>query len=346
MNLPLLRILNQQLTKPQFNSAHDVVQWMGGMQAQNIKQAKWAIGMRMKSPSLNAVEKSLAKGEILRTHVLRTTWHFVTAEDIRWMLQLNLQKQIAIYNSYAKMLNADISEAQYSKSNALLQKILVGNNLTTEEIAAHYSQNGFPDNEQCVKRLINRAELEGVICSGISKGSKQTYALLDERVPITKKLTKEESLVCLAERYFCSHAPATLADFTWWSGLTISEAKQAVCLIDSNLIEEKYQDKTFYIHNKCRTGGSITKNVCLLPSFDEYLIAYNDRTQVLEKEFYNKAFTRNGIFFPIVALGGKIVGNWKGKSKSLVYEWFYDKIIPDETLLKNNEFKYFEYLNS
>ena len=88
MNIPNIRLLNQQLLNPLFREPKELVSWMGAMQAQNYSMVKWAVGMRLKSATIQAVEKALHEGEILRTHVMRPTWHLVAAEDIRWMLKL------------------------------------------------------------------------------------------------------------------------------------------------------------------------------------------------------------------------------------------------------------------
>ena len=84
-----IRLLSHQLAKPRFRSPKELVAWMGAVQAQEYTMAKWAVGTRLKSSSLRVVDDALAKGEILRTHILRPTWHFIVAEDIRWMLQLS-----------------------------------------------------------------------------------------------------------------------------------------------------------------------------------------------------------------------------------------------------------------
>lgn len=255
--------------------------------------------------------KALRDGEILRTHVMRPTWHLVAAEDIRWMLKLSAGRIISANESYAKGHDLEISEELYTKSHNLLEKILCGKkSLTRQEIAEHFNRLGVVADNHRMTRFMARAEQVGIVCSGEDKGSKCTYALLEERVPPVPELTKDESLARLARSYFRSHAPAVLQDFVWWSGLPITDARQAIYLIDSELTAEEWNGQTWYIHEDCRTRGKVTGSLHLLPSYDEYLLGYKDRTDVLPKEHYSKAFTNNGLFYPIVLHEGQVIGNW------------------------------------
>lgn len=327
MNIPNIRLLNQQLSNPLFREPKELVSWMGAMQAQNYSMVKWAVGMRLKSATIQAVEKALHEGEILRTHVMRPTWHLVAAEDIRWMLKLSAQRIISANDSFAKGYDLDIPNEVYTKAHDLLEKILCGKkSLTKQEIAEHFNRSGIVADNHRMTRFMARAEQEGIICSGEDRGSKCTYALLEERVPPMPELTKDESLARLARSYFRSHSPAVLQDFIWWSGLPVSDAKQAVYLIASELTTEQWKEQTWYIHDTCRTRGKLSGHIHLLPSYDEYLLGYKDRTDVLPLEHYTKAFTNNGLFFPIVLHNGQVIGNWdkseKKKSVDLKYSWF------------------------
>lgn len=345
MKIPDIRLLNQQLLNPTYRHPKELVSWMGAIQAQDNTMVKWAVGIRLKSGTMKAVEKALHDGEILRTHVMRPTWHLVAAEDIRWMLKLSEQRLKSIYNSYAKGGGLDISEALITKSNTLLEKILCGNkSLTKQEITEYFERSGIPADTHHINRFMSRAEVEGIICSGEFRGRQHTYALLEERVPPTPELAKDESLARLARSYFRSHSPAVLQDFIWWSGLSTSEAKQAIYLIESELAVEQWNDQTWYVHSDCRTRGKISDSLCLLPPWDEYLIAYKDRTDVLPKEYYLKAFTNNGLFFPVMAHRGQIIGNWSKTVKKgnveLDYTCFREDTAIDEELLHQAKLKY------
>jgi hypothetical protein len=161
-----------------------------------------------------------------------------------------------------------------------------------------------------------RAEVEGVVCSGIVKGGKQTYSLLEERVPPVKPLLKDEALAKLATNYFQSHSPASLADFVWWSGLSVTAAREAIHNTRQSLIEDRFDGYDLFIHHSCDPTRTLPVPILhFLPSFDEYLIGYRDRTGVLDSEHHPKAFTKNGIFHPVIICDGKVVGTWKKRVK-------------------------------
>lgn len=351
MKIPNIRLQNQQLLNPLFRKPKELVSWMGAMQAQNYPMVKWAVGMRLKSATIQTVEKTLRDGEILRTHVMRPTWHLVAAEDIRWMLKLSAQRIKSANDSFAKGWDLEITDELYMKSYNLLEQILAGNkSLTKQEITGHFCRSGIlaePDNNR-MTRFMARAEQEGIICSGEDKGGKCTYALLEERVPPMPEITKDEALARLARSYFRSHAPAVLQDFIWWSGLPISDARQAIYLIASELTEEQWQGETWYIHADSRTRGRVSNCLHLLPSYDEYLLGYKDRTDVLPKEHYPKAFTNNGLFFPIILHNGQVIGNWdrsaRKKGIELPHSWFISDVCVDEDMLNEAKQKYVKFL--
>lgn len=349
MKIPDIRLQNQQLLNPLFSQPKELVSWMGAMQAQNYPMVKWAVGMRLKSATIQTVEDALRKGEILRTHVMRPTWHLVAAEDIRWMLKLSAQRVIAANESYAKGHGLDISEALYTKSHNLLEKILCGKkSMTRQEIAGQFNREGIPADNHCMTRFMARAEQVGIVCSGEDKGGKCTYALLEERVPPMPDLTKDESLARLARSYFRSHAPAVLQDFVWWSGLPVAEARQAVYLIDSELTAEEWNGQTWYIHNSSRTCGEASGRVHLLPSYDEYLLGYKDRTDVLPFEHYSKAFTNNGLFYPIVLHEGHVIGNWSKSIKKgrliIEHSCFREGDCVEESTLDKEKNRYIRFI--
>lgn len=349
MQIPNMRLLNQQLINPSFLQPKELIAWLGAMQAQNYGMVKWAVGMRLKSGTIQVVEKALQQGDVLRTHVMRPTWHLVAAEDIRWMLKLSAKRIKAANDSYAKGLQMEMTEALYTKSNNLLEKILCDKqNLTRQEIAERFCRMGIQTDSHRMNRFMARAELEGVVCSGADKEGKQTYMLLEERVPPMPELTKDEALAHLARKYFRSHAPATLRDFIWWSGLSMKEAKQAVYLIEAELTVDKWNEQLWYIHETSRANVGIADSVHLLPSYDEYLLGYKDRTDVLPKEYYLKAFTNNGLFFPIILCRGQVVGNWdkpikKGDHTSISHSLFRVETPMSEELLSRSKEKYMKF---
>ncbi len=309
-----IRPFSQQLSSQEFNNPRDLVAWMGAVQAQDYNMSKWAVGIRLKSATIKDVNEALKKGEILRTHVMRPTWHLVVAEDIRWMLKLSAKRIRSAISGYS--LQRGVTEEVHLKSNSLIEKMLEGHkNLTKPEIGENLIKAGVMTDALGMNCITMRAEIDGLICSGVDNGKKATYGLLEERVLPTKELHKEEALAKLALNYFRSHSPASLQDFAWWSGLTIGDSRQAINLISSELVTDKFGTEELFVHESYSQVTKEDNGLYFLPSYDEYLISYKNRTSVLDLEHHPKAFSNNGIFHPVILYQGKIVGNWKKSIK-------------------------------
>ena len=309
-----LRLQNQQIAATNFRTVKELVGWMGAMQAQDYNQAKWAIGARLPHLTEEQIESAFNQGEIFRTHLMRPTWHFVSADDIYWLLELTA-KQI---KSTTKSRNRDLglTEAVLEKSKEVLIKSLEGNRaLTREELSDQLNLAGINTYEQRLPHILMEAEIDGIICSGGIQGKKQTYALLAERVLVKKAFSKDEALALLAKKYFTSHGPATLPDFVWWSGLPIADARKALEMNKATLISETIGTDTYWFADSVYLPSSPPDSVYLLPAFDEYLISYKNRSSAITLEDHTKAISNNGIFRPVIVVNGQISGLWKRTTK-------------------------------
>lgn len=337
MNIPLLRLLNQQLATPRFGSPAEVVAWMGAMQAQDFRAVRQAIGMRMKSPSAARVDRAFDEGLIVRTHVMRPTWHAVAAQDLRWMLMLSRESNGRAYRGYLKATGIEFSPAVCDRAfDTLTAALSGGRSLTAAQLQPWFAECGLPHTARHIHGYLWMAENSALVCSGRLHPSQNTYALTDERIAPQPLPSREEALARLAGNYFRSHAPATLDDFLWWSGLTVTEARQAIALIGSELTTETHQGITYHLHHSCRTQGQMPQAAILLPPFDEYLLGYKDRTAVLPRSLQAHAFTNNGIFFPMVVHRGQLVGNWRRPTaRNVVPSFSFFRDTPfDEALRK------------
>ncbi len=342
-----IRTYSQQLADPSFENPKDIVSWMGAVQAQDYTMSKWALGIRMSSPSVSKVNKALENGEILRTHILRPTWHYVAAEDIGWMIDLCRKRLKATCLSWSKGFGID--EPMLRKGYDVILKMLEGNNhLSKQEIYSQFTCPGVPVNEYYLSSLLTMTEIEGMVCSGIEKNKKHTYALLDERVPVKRTISKEEALALLARKYFISHSPASLKDFTWWSGLSVTEAKQAIASIEGELDVMDMDNEKIYIHTSWQGEYAINDMMHFLPPYDEYLISYKDRSHAISTEHQRKAYSNNGLFHPVIYYNGRIVGNWKKNNtkKGPVFDiiFFEQNIKVKRQILQQAERKYNKFL--
>lgn len=304
-----LRLSNQQVSHQRFNKPKDVVAWMGAMQAQDYGMARWAIGVRLPSSNSTTVQQAIDKGEIVRTHLLRPTWHFVSAADAGWIIDLTAPHIKALMKSRLKEL--ELTPKVLSKSLSILDKLLRdGVHLTREEIVTALQKHKIVTGDQRSSHLLMWAELEKIICSGAIQGKKNTYAHFGKRVREQKPLSRDEGLYRLAERYFTSHGPATLLDFANWSGLPMTDVRKAIKLTEDILTSEKI-DSNVYFLREGGAGDSAFDQVYFLPAFDEFVIGYKDRRACLLDEHKAVVISNNGMFFPIVVFRGKVVGSWK-----------------------------------
>jgi hypothetical protein len=325
-DIALQRLNNQRLSSPNLKKAADVVHWLGAVQAQDYYAAKWALGLRMRAATDQGLEKAFAAGEILRTHVMRPTWHFVAPVDIRWLLKLTAPRVHAANSHYYRKLELD--ESVFKRTNKAIAKALLGGRqLTREALRAAVQRAGVSTDDLLrFNYILIRAELDGVICSGARQGKQFTYALLDERVPETKSRSREESLADLTRRYFTSHGPATVADFVWWSGLTAKDANSGIDMVQRHLLKEVIDDKTYWRSASALPVTRAARVAYLLPAFDEYLVSYKDRSAAFEANNNKKTPRANMILGPVIVVEGRVVGGWKrsleGESVRITLNYF------------------------
>ena len=309
------RLHNERLIGAPFAKPEDVVRWLGAVQAQDYAGAKWGIGQRVRNCLDADVDEAYARGTILRTHVMRPTWHFVMPADIRWMLELTAPRVNAAMASYNRKLELD--DAIFNRSNAAFVKALAGGRqLTRKELAGVLEEAGITASGQRLGHIVMRAELDAVMCSGALRGKQHTYALLEERAPKAKPLTREEALVELTRRYFTSHGPALVRDFAWWSGLTMADAKSGLELAESDLVSEVINEKTYWFAASAAPAKIKDPTIHLLPNYDEYLIAYRDHSASLTTPpSMGSAALCDMIARHIVVLNGRVIGGWRSTIK-------------------------------
>lgn len=314
------RLQNQKLSSSDFKKPADVVRWLGAVQAQDFNGAKWALALRMHDVTDTHIEKAFNKGEILRTHLMRPTWHFVAPDDIRWLLQLTAPRVNIKAGPYYRKYELDA--ATFKRSHKALTKALQGGkHLTRRDLKTVLNHSNVKvDDPIRLVHLLLRAELDGVICSGPKVGKQMTYALLDERVPATKAMTRDEALAKLTQRYFKSHGPATLQDFIWWSGLTAADARRGFELIGQSPRSVQPQK-----HSK--------PSAYLLPAYDEYLVAYQDRSAVGDS------------LGPALIVNGKIAGTWKRTNDTIAVQLSRSLTNSEQVAVKKAADRYAAFLD-
>jgi len=311
-----LRLFNQQIAETKFREPAEIVSWLVAMQAQEYAMAKWAIGLRLPGATDEIIEKAFADGLILRTHLMRPTWHFVTPKDIRWLLKLTAPRVEAI-NSFTYR-QQDLDNKIFKRSNDIIIKTLEGRKqLTRVELQAALKQKKIIADGIRLSCLMMKAELEGIICSGARRGKQFTYTLLEERVAPTKPLTKKEALAELANRYFTSRGPATVKDFATWSGLSVTEAREGVAMLTSKFIKEKINEQEYIFIPTSWDMNNKIQTSFLMPDYDEYGMGYKDRSSIFNTKVDLSQFKNdNPIFNRMIIIDGKIEGTWKRAIKN------------------------------
>ena len=306
------RLHNQHLIKPALKDPAAVVKMLGAVQSQDFAGGKWALSMRMKeNTSDESIEKAFSEGRILRTHVLRPTWHFVAATDIRWMLELTAPR-VHAFNAYMYR-QLELDKAVFKKSNKVIVKSLEGNRqLTRVELGSALKKSGIIADNLRLTYLMMYPELEGIICSGPRRGKQFTYALLEERAPSTRSLKRDEALAELTNRYFATRGPATLQDFAWWSGLTAADARRGMEMVKSQFTQEEIDGKKYWFARSMKQAKVNSPLAHLLPNYDEYFIGFKDRNAIGAVIRQSKVSVSNSAFLAhLITIDGQLVGGWK-----------------------------------
>ena len=305
------RLTAQQLGRMAFSAPGEVVAWLGAVQAQDYPAAKWAVGLRLAGAATDAsIERSLAEGAVLRTHALRGTWQMVAPADIRWILALVAPRVVA--GSATRHRQLALEEGIFRRSNAAIARALGGgDHLTRAELAAVLEGEGISTAGQRLAYLLQRAELDALICSGARRGKQLTYALLDRRAPLPHvALRRDAALAELARRYFRSRGPATVGDFAWWSGLTASDARAGLESVEATLASEAVGGRTYWHAEGVPANAVTSPRAHLLPAFDEYLLAYRDRDAALDPTRLKRLNAGGGMLGPCLVVDGRVVGTW------------------------------------
>ena len=304
------RLHNQRIMRTGLETAADIVDWLGAVQAQEYEPASWALALRMDGkPVRRDLEDAFEAGLILRTHVMRPTWHFLTQDSIRWMLELTgprVQQRMAPYNSQLELDSRMMTRAVKIFERTLRDRQF----LTRTELGERLRRAGIDATGMRLAHVAMHAEQEGIICSGPRRGRQFTYGLIAERAPEARRMERDESLAELARRYLRSHGPATVRDFVWWSGLTTADAKRGfeAC----RAANEAVDGLTYWSVEPRAPGSSREATAHLLPIYDEYLVAYRDRVAVPHgPSGIAEGSGQTVIFQHAAIIDGHVAGTWR-----------------------------------
>jgi len=185
------------------------------------------------------------------------------------------------------------------RARAIVEKALAGGTqLTRAELYTALHRRRVATNDNRGRHILFALAHERVICFGARRDRQPTFVLLDEWLPASKPKPRDEAIAELARRYFTSHGPATIADFSWWSGLSLKDIRNAGALLDQQGPEQASSRRR-------------RPSVHLLPPFDEYTVAYKDRSSILDPAFARKLNAGGGMINAVLVVNGVVTGNWK-----------------------------------
>jgi len=313
------RLRAQRLLGDPFVSAVDAVRWLGGVQSQDYGGAKWALAQRTAGATDAELDRLFDEGAILRTHVMRPTWHFVLPEDIRWLLELTSPRLLAGLAGRYRQLELDPT-TRARALDVFAESLSGGRFSTRAELGEVLLAAGISAEGQRLPHLLGAAEAQGLIVSGPRRGKQFTYALLNERAPAAHRLERDQALAELTSRYFRSRGPAQIPDFAWWSGLTVADIKKGLALAGTALEHHAVDGKDYWFGPESGLEHEPPLTAHLLPNFDEFTVAYRDRGAVLHPKvafdpsffsYYREAAPQGGILSNVVTVGGTIRGSWR-----------------------------------
>lgn len=307
MNISKTRLYSQHIGTNLCATPEDVVRSLGAVQAQDYAHSLWAIGLRTKNAKINDVEQALSDGKIIRTWLMRGTVHIILAEDITWMRNLFSERILARLTPKAWGFHAMSPELMDRAKNMIVQALGGKTVLTRKELIQRLADAGIPDDKQQSYFIFGYLSQSGVICPGPPQGKNQTFALLEDWATNQRILTRERSLAVLAERFFSSHGPATVADFANWSGLKMSDAKSGLAAVQDKLKSLTHNNAEYWMAPQAKEDNGLF----LLPGYDEFLIGYKDRSPSFEIYGSTPISTYNGMFYATIIEDGQVLGVWK-----------------------------------
>jgi winged helix DNA-binding protein len=309
MNIGRTRLANQHVSRPTFSDPADVVRWLGAVQAQDYLGGLWAVGLRTKGATEATVEEAIAHRAIVRTWPMRGTLHFVAADDVRWILPILTPRVVAGAQSRFRQLGMD--DATFTKSARVAEKALAGGSIVRRDrLYEIWNAAGIATHDARGLHLLGVLSQQGLLCFGPRDGKQQTFTLLEEWLPSSRTLARADALGELARRYFRSHGPATVHDFAWWSGLTVTEARAGLECVQAELKSEDVDGRTFWFADSPAVRGR-ADTAYLLPPWDEFTVAYRDRSDILDPKYGKRVNAGGGVLSPVIVLRGVVVGTWQ-----------------------------------
>jgi hypothetical protein len=300
---------NIHLWGPPLGHPEEVVRTLGAMQSQEFVPAMWSVAQRSYNANVHDIERLFSEGAILRTHVLRPTWHFVFAEDIRWVLEATAPR-VHMLNGHMYRREGVDDDLAATCARLLTEALRGGGQLTRKELAAWFGRNGVEASGMRLAYILMRAELDALICSGAREGKQHTYALLDERAPGAKVLGHDGALAELTRRYFSTRGPATVKDYTKWSSLTVAQARRGLEMVGAELERVEVGQRVYWTPGTPHSRPN-RPVVDLIQGYDEIVSSYGESRDLILSEVGIPGTNPDPPLLHSILLDGRLAGHWK-----------------------------------
>ena len=320
-DLARLRLAAQHIVDPTEASAADVVAWMTALQAQDFPGALDSVALRIAGGTRADAEAALDAGDVVRSWPMRGTLHLVPAVDLGWMVALGAPRVAS--TMARRQIELELDATTLERAAEVAAATLSGrHDVSREELMTAWQDAGIATTGQRGYHLLVHLAHTGLVCFGPMRGGRQAIVLSDEWIPHPRRLDRDEAIGELVVRYFRSHGPAQIRDFTWWSGLRVADAKLGLAVAGREL-ERIDVDGADYLMDpetpaRLDAHRSAAQGVFLLPGFDEFVLGYADRSAALPAEFRDQlAPGGNGVFRSSIVANGQIVGTWRRPPKGV-----------------------------
>ncbi len=315
-----------------YKTVEEVVRASLAVQAQDQAMARYSFSLRTGLSEQDILEE-LHQGNILRTHLLRPTWHYIHKDDIRWLIALTGEKILSSSASIYRKVG--LTQETCVASFAILKEILAHHSLTKKELMLALTEQNYHHQSRALTHLLMMAEAKGLICSGqpTAKGE-HTYTLLDTVVPPLRDFNRQEAIKSLLFRFLKGHGPTSLKDMMRWVNLTKKELRLALSMLHAGSASYKGTE-LWFLKEESSPSKEKEKLTTLLPFFDEALLSYRDITFEKCSDFPDPLFLENGGGSIIVE--NKAVGLFKrrlSKAGLLTIEVHLAKSLSADTLVK------------
>ncbi|CAJ36413.1 conserved hypothetical protein [Methanocella arvoryzae MRE50] len=296
----------------------EVVRSLCGANAQSRQAMMLSLRARIGGLEPAYVNKALEEKRLVRTWAMRGTLHLVDPQDLNWIVPL-LGPGL-IKKGMGRRLELGLDEKKVALGLEEIRDILrEEGSLTRSELVEMLNERGvdIDPKSQAPYHLLARAALEGIVGIGPENDEgKQTFYLVADPGAIRKRMSDEEWQAELARRYLPGYGPASLKDFTSWSGQSVSRAKRGWDILRENgtimpvtvegqvLWSLRTQDEH---SDKLAVSGTV---VNLLPAFDPYVLGYDDRRYLVPESYHGEVY-HGGQTVPVVLIDGLVAGVWR-----------------------------------